>query len=333
VDSKQLGWGLVGLGGIASTQIAPAIAASANSTLVSVVSRDLGRAKEFARTHGSAGALDDYATMLADPAVEAVYIATPNVLHAGQVIAAARAGKHVLCDKPLAMTVADARACVAECRSAGVRLGITFQTRNHEGLAEAAELVRSGAIGKVVVAEVEMSAGRNLPRGWRTEPALAGLGTLNNIGVHAFDVLRYLVGSEVSEVVAMVDAEPGYEIDTTALVLLRFANGTLAYVNANQSVPYARDDIVLHGSDGRVLARNLSRPGRDGTLSLISRDGTREFPATSHDAYRLTVAAFADAVHAGRDPSPSGEDGLRSVELTAAIAEAIRERRVVSLPA
>jgi 1,5-anhydro-D-fructose reductase (1,5-anhydro-D-mannitol-forming) len=333
VDSHQLGWGIVGLGRIASTQIAPAIAASADSTLVSVVSRDLGRAKEFARTHGAASAVDDYPALLADPAVEAVYIATPNALHAEQVIAAARAGKHVLCDKPLAGTVADARRCVAECRSAGVRLGITFQTRFHDGLAEAAELVRSGAIGKVVVAEVEMSAGRNLPQGWRTDPALAGLGTLNNIGVHALDILGYLVGSRVADVVALVDSEPGYQIDTTALVLLRFANGTLAYVNANQSVPNARDDIVLHGSEGRVLARNLSRPGRDGALSFITRDGSREFPAASHDAYRRVIEAFADAVRSGRDPSPSGEDGLRSVEVTAAIAEAIRERRVVSLPA
>lgn len=331
MDSERLGWGVIGLGRIASTQIAPGIVASAGSSLISVVSRDPGRAEEFAQTHGAAHALDDYAKMLADPAVEAVYIATPNALHAEQVIAAARAGKHVLCDKPLAVTVSDARRCVDECRGAGVRLGVTFQTRNHDGLAEAAELVRSGAIGTVVIAEVEMSAGRNLPGGWRTDPALAGLGTLNNIGVHAFDLLRYLIGSEVSEVVALVDSEPGYQVDTTALVLLRFEDGTLAYVNANQSVPNGRDDIVIYGTEGRVLGRNLSRPGRAGTLSFITRDGEREFPATSHDAYRRTIEAFADAVRGGRDPSPSGEDGLRSVELTTAIAVAIRERRVISL--
>ena len=329
MDSQQLGWGIVGPGRIAATQIAPAIAAAPNSTLISVVSRDLGRATEFAKAHGAAQALDSYPAMLADPAVQAVYIATPNALHAGQVIAAAEAGKHVLCDKPLAVTVPDARRCVEECRAAGVRLGLTFQTRRHDGLAEAADLVRSGAIGRVVVAEVQMSGGRNLPGGWRTDPALAGLGTINNIGVHAFDVLRYLIGAEVTEVTALVDAEPGFQVDTTALVLLRFSTGTLGYVNANQSVPYARDDIVLYGTEGRVLGRNLSRPGRDGTLSIITADGTRELPASTRDAYRHTVAAFADAVLAGRDPSPSGEDGLRSVELTAAIAQAIGQRRVV----
>lgn len=332
----SLGWAIAGLGRIASSQIAPAITACDNSTLAAVVSRDKDRAGEFARAHAAgsspARAYDDYAAMLADPAVDAVYIATPNAIHAGQVLAAAAAGKHVLCDKPLAVTLADAQRCVAECRSAGVRLGITFQTRNHDGLAEAADVVRGGGIGTVTIAEVTMSAGRNLPRGWRTEPGLAGLGTLNNIGVHAFDVLRYLTGSEVSEVAALTGSEPGYEVDTTALVLLRFASGTLAYVNANQTVPHSRDDIVLYGTEGRILGRNLSRPERDGTLSIITPDGEREFPASSRDAYRRTVWAFADAVLRGRDPSPAGEDGLRSVELTTAIAEAIGARRVVPLP-
>jgi 1,5-anhydro-D-fructose reductase (1,5-anhydro-D-mannitol-forming) len=332
VTAQTLRWGIIGLGRIADSQIAPAIAACETSTLVSVASRDRGRAEEFARAHGAATALDDYAKMLADPAVDAVYIATPNALHAEQVIAAARAGKHVLCDKPLALTAADARRCVGECRSAGVRLGIMFQTRYHDGLADAAKLVRGGGIGKVVVAEVTMSGGRNLPKGWRTDPALAGLGTLNNIGVHALDVLRYLLGSEVTEVAALTDSEPGYRIDTTALVLLRFGNGTLGYVHVNQSAPHARDDIVLYGSEGRVLGAGLSRPGRHGTLGFITTAGKRSVPAGSHDAYRRVIDSFADAVAHGRDPSPAGEDGLRSVELTAAIAEAIAERRVVALP-
>jgi 1,5-anhydro-D-fructose reductase (1,5-anhydro-D-mannitol-forming) len=343
MTSQALGWGIVGLGRIAGSQIAPAIAASETGTLVSVVSRDQERAARFAAAHGAANgaepgaepgavrALDDYAKMLGDPAVEAVYIATPNALHSDQVIAAARAGKHVLCDKPLALTTDSARRCVAECQAAGVRLGITFQTRYHDGLADIATLVRGGGIGTVVAAEVTMGAGRNLPRGWRTDPGLAGLGTLNNVGVHAFDLLRYLLGSEVIEVVALTGSEPGYQVDTTALVLLRFANAAIGYVNANQSVPHSRDDIVLYGTRGRVLARNLSRPGRDGVLSLTTADGERESPAGSHDAYRRVIDAFADAVRHGRDPSPSGEDGVRSVELTTAIATAIAERRVVTL--
>jgi len=333
VDSQTLGWGIVGLGRIAATEIAPAITASGSGVLVSVVSRDQGRAEAFARDHGAAGALDDYAKMLADPAVQAVYIATPNAQHAEQVVAAARAGKHVLCDKPLAVTVADAQRCVEECRSAGVGLGLTFQTRFFDGMAEAAALVRDGGIGRVVTAEAQIGTRGNLPKGWRTDPALAGMGTLNNIGVHALDILRYLIGSEVSEVAAMAGSEPGYEVDTTDLVLLRFGNGTLAQLNASQAVPSPRDDIALYGTEGRVLAPNLSRPDRDSVMSFITRDGEREFPASSRHSYLRLIESFADAVTHGRDPSPSGQDGLRSVELTAAIADSVSQGRFVSLAA
>jgi 1,5-anhydro-D-fructose reductase (1,5-anhydro-D-mannitol-forming) len=333
VDSQTLGWGIVGLGRIAGTEIAPAITASASGALISVVSRDQGRAEAFAREHGAASAVDDYAKMLANPAVGAVYIATPNAQHAEQVVAAARAGKHVLCDKPLALTVADARRCIAECRSAGVGLGITFQTRFFDGMPEAAGLIRDGGIGRVVTAEAQIGTRGSLPRGWRTDPALAGLGTLNNIGVHALDILRYLIGSEVLEVAAMASSEPGFEIDTTDLVLLRFSNGALGQLNASQAVPHPRDDIALYGTEGRVLAPNLSRPDRDSVMSFITRDGEREFPVSSRGSYLRTVKAFTEAVENGRDPSPSGEDGLRSVELTAAIADSIRQRRIVSLGA
>jgi predicted dehydrogenase len=98
-------------------------------------------------------------------------------------------------------------------------------------------------------------------------------------------------------------------------------------------VPYPRDDIALYGTEGRVLAPNLSRPDRDSVMTFITRDGEREFPASSRDSYLRLVEAFASAVTGGRDPSPSGEDGLRSVELSAAIADSVRQGRVIPLAA
>jgi 1,5-anhydro-D-fructose reductase (1,5-anhydro-D-mannitol-forming) len=332
VLARQFRWGLVGLGRIADTEIAPGMDALESHELTVVVSRDQARADSFAASHGARRATISYDDMLDDDDVDAVYIATPNALHAEQVVAAAAAGKHVLCDKPLATSVPDAEKAIDACRSAGVRLGIMFQTRRFGGVPETASAVRAGALGRVVMAHVEMSAGRNLPKGWRTDPALAGLGTVNNIGVHAFDLLRYLLDAEVAEVAAMVDREEGFSVDTAAAVLLRFDNGTLAYVNANQAVPYAQDDFVLYGTEGRVLGRNLSRPGREGTLVVTTASGQTESPATTSGGYRETLAAFAEAVQSGNDPSPSGVDGLRSVQLTGAIATAIESGAVVRLP-
>ena len=237
--SSRIGWGIVGLGRIADTEIAPAIAAAPNSTLAGVVSRTAAKAQDFAARHGAAAAYDDYRALLEDPSVDAVYIATPNALHADQVMAAAAAGKHVLCDKPLATTVADAERAVSACEGAGVRLGITFQTRNHEGMGELRDLLAAGGIGDVRLVQIELGPGRRLPQNWRTDPKLAGLGVMNNLGVHAYDLLRYLLAAEVVEATAVVDVEPGFAVDTTALALLRFDTGALAYVNANQSVPTA----------------------------------------------------------------------------------------------
>jgi 1,5-anhydro-D-fructose reductase (1,5-anhydro-D-mannitol-forming) len=330
-DEDRIGWGIVGLGRIADTEIAPAIAAADNSTLAAVVSRDTGRAGDFAARHGATSPYDDYGALLADPAVDAVYIATPNGLHAEQVVAAAAAGKHVLCDKPLATTVADAERAVTACREAGVRLGVTFQTRHHEGMRDIRELLASGEIGPVRLVQVELGPGRMLPKSWRTDPALAGVGVMNNLGVHAYDLLRYLLDAEVVEATAVVDVEPGFEVDTLALALLRFDNGALAYVNANQSVPNPQQDLSVYGTEGTVLGRNVTRPNLTGTVTVIRGDDTSERTVSSAGPFTATVRAFADAVLRGDDPSPSGVDGLRSVELTTALARSAQERRTISL--
>ncbi len=326
-----VGWGIVGLGRIAESEIAPAIGSLPNSRLVGVVSRDAGRAQEFADRHGAQSAYDDYGRLLADPDVGAVYIATPNAQHAEQTIAAARAGKHVLCDKPLATSVTDAEDVVAECHAAEVQLGITFQTRNHDGMAQIRDILATGEIGRVVLAEVEMSPGRTLLKGWRTDPSLAGVGTTNNLGVHAYDLLRYLLRDEVSEVSAAFGVEPGFELDTVSLALLRFHGGALAYVNVNQAVPFHRPDLVVHGTEGRVLGENVTRPGLQGEVSVIGPSGERRFAVDTAGAFRTTVGNFADAVLSGRPVTPSGLDGLSSVRLVSALAIAANEKRTVQL--
>jgi 1,5-anhydro-D-fructose reductase (1,5-anhydro-D-mannitol-forming) len=327
----MLHWGVVGLGRIADTEIAPAIAASPHGILHGVVSRDQGRADSFAERHQAVRALTDLGELLRDPDVDAVYIATPNALHADQVVAAAQAGKHVLCDKPLALTVADAQRAIAACDEAGVRLGVTFQTRFHDAFDRCRPAIRSGSLGDILVVQVEMSPGRTLLRGWRTDPSLAGLGTVNNVGVHGYDLIRYLLGAEVVEVTALVGHESGLVPETLALALLRFDNGALGYVNANQSVPHTQADITIYGTKGRVIGRSCTRPNMTGSMTILSEDDEISFDTSSLDAYRRAVEAFEDAVRDGREPSPSGADGLRSVELTTAIAQSVEQRRTVSM--
>lgn len=328
-EASSIRWGITGLGRIAGTEIAPAIAASPHGVLRGVASRDQGRADAFADRHGAARAVASYGDLLADPELDAVYIATPNAQHVDQVVAAAAAGKHVLCDKPLALSAADARRAVSACERAGVRLGITFQTRFHDNFGHFRDVIQDGSLGEIRAVQVEMSSGRTLLQGWRTDPALAGLGVINNIGVHAFDLIRFLLGAEVTEVTALTGHEPGLVPETLALVLLRYTSGALAYVNVNQSVAYPQADITVYGTRGRVIGRSCTRMNMAGTLAILTPEGETTLETASYHAYQGVVTAFEEAVLARRQPSPSGEDGLRSVELTDAIATSLRERCVV----
>ena len=323
-----IGWGIIGPGNVADKWMAPAISRDANSELVAVVSRDAARAAVFAEKHGARSPGTDYGEMLANPDVDVVLITTPNAQHVEQVIAAAQAGKHVLCDKPLGSTAAEAERAVEACRRAGVKLGINFQTRHHSCFEEAKRLIDAGEIGEIVSAQIDASPGARRPAGWRTDPALAGMGSVNNIAVHMYDILRYLIGSEVTEVSALFDTgrEPGIEV--LPLVLMRFENGALAYANGNQVTFKPLNDVVIHGTKGRIDGRGVTRPGMEGEMTVVTEHGEHTAHYSSVDCYDRTVTAFGRAILAGDQPNPSGVDGLRNVQLTDAIRESARQGRV-----
>jgi 1,5-anhydro-D-fructose reductase (1,5-anhydro-D-mannitol-forming) len=328
----SLGWGIIGTGGFAGSATAPAIKAlGADGALVATVSRDRGRADAFAAQHGARRAYTDYADLLRDREVDIVYISTPNAQHAEQALAAARARKHVLCEKPLALTVGDARRMVDAFEAAGLKLGTHFQTRHHTAFVETKRLLEQRAIGDVVLVQIEVSSGANQLRSWRADPQLAGLGSINNIAVHPYDLLRFLLGSEAREVAAMTDVGRSTELERMALALLRFQNGALAYVNANQKVPNFQPDIDIYGTAGRIVGVDCTRPFRDGELRVLAASGEQVTKHSSRDAVVRSIAAFNDAVAHDREPNASGLDGLRSVQLTDAVVRSAREGRLVEV--
>lgn len=328
----RLGWGIVGPGNIVQGTMAPAMVAEPDSELVAVAGRDIGRARNVATRFGADRAYDDYDEMLTDPAVDAVFIATPNALHADQVVAAAAAGKHVLCDKPLAISGADAARAVAACDAAGVLLGVNFHNRQLPWVRDVADLVASGRLGDVDYVDVQVAAGRRQPSGWRADPELAGLGTVHNVGVHALDFLRVILHAEATEVSAWFDEPPGSGVvETMALIRLRFDNGVAASVDANEKLANPRNDITIYGSEGRIVGSGITRSRIAGDLSVLT-DGSEEtthYPAV--DAHRLTLAAFTEAVLTGSTPDPSGLDGLRSALLCDVIGRSARDGGTVTV--
>jgi 1,5-anhydro-D-fructose reductase (1,5-anhydro-D-mannitol-forming) len=234
----------------------------------------------------------------------------------------------VFCDKPMATSVADAERMVRECDQAGVKLGINFHNRQMPCFIDARRIIASGEIGDIQMVQIEVSPGAR-PGGrlgtWRLDPSTAGMGTTYSIGVHAFDILRYLVGSEVERVSAFFD-QPRGVMEEVNLSTLRFANGAFAQVSVHENTPYPHNDFVVYGSKGRILGRGLTRSRAGGVMEVTTADGKArrtEFPAI--DAHAAAVAAFSDALLEGRDPAPSGIDGLRSVQVTDAMARSAFE--------
>ena len=326
-----VGWGIIGIGNIADRATAPHVQELSESELVAVVSRDQGRADAFAKKHSARHAYTNYDQMLANPDVQVVAIHTPNGLHAEQAIAAARAGKHVLCDKPLATSVEGAHRVVEECEKAGVKLGLNFMTRYPACFVDARRIIEAGALGEIALIQIEVSNGGAPLRNWRAEPELAGLGTINNIGVHAYDLLRFLLGAEVSEVSVLTNVGRKKELEVMALSLFRFSNGTLAYANANQVYPNNQPEIDIYGSKGRITASKVTRPWQDGEMRVLTQEGEKVTQATSQDCYRRVIDDFNHAVLENREPHANGLDGLRSVQLTDAMARSAHEGRTVEV--
>ncbi|HKV88107.1 MAG TPA: Gfo/Idh/MocA family oxidoreductase [Candidatus Dormibacteraeota bacterium] len=326
----KLGWGMVSTGRASDVLMGPAVNAAADSHVVAVFSREQDKGEAYAAKHGGK-AYTSYSDMLEDKSVDVVYIASPNALHAEQAIEAAKAGKHIFCEKPLAMNSNDARRVVKAAKDAGVKLGTDFQTRHYAANEEAVKLIRDGAIGKVMVMQIESCAGANPLKGWRTDPALAGMGSVNNIAVHPLDLARYFAGSEATEVVALTDVGRSDTLETISLLLVRFENGALAYINGSQATPNPRADMEIYGSSGRITGRNTTRPFLEGELLVLSGSDEKTIPFNTKDGFQRAVAAFNRAVIDDTEPNPSGEDGARSVELVEAITKSARTGQVVKL--
>ena len=324
MTKTTLGWGLIGTGKIADDRILPGINAFKGNKLIGVVSREQSRADAFAKKFGAQHAYTKYEDLLRNPDVQVVAVHTPNSLHCDEVLAAARAGKHVFCDKPMATTVADAERMVAACEKAGVQLGMNFHNRSMPCFIEAKRIVDSGEIGQITVIELEASPGFR-PGGtlssWRVDPVMSGLGTTMSIGVHVYDILRYILSAEVETVSSFFDT-PRNVMEQTNMSTLRFTNGAIALVNVNEKSPLPYNDFVIHGAKGRITGKGLTRSRAGGVLEVATSDGktrSQEFPAIN--AHGACVAAFSQVLLDGRPFSPSGIDGLRSMQLTEAMAK------------
>lgn len=323
MSSARLRWGLVGLGRHATEEIVPAMRRSTTAEIVACAGRDASAAGAFADRFAIARSYDTFEDLVHDPDVDAVFVATPNVLHTAVVLAAARTGKHILCEKPLALTLADGRAIVSACRAAGVRLRVGLHLRFERSLHRVSEILRSGAIGIPRALSIERTAplGERVP--WRTDPKEGG-SILYDVGVHLLDLVPRLLAAEVAAISALATPEPetGRPADTITM-LLRLSNGVQATLRVSREAAFAGNDLVVIGTEG-MLRTGALRWVPEHRIAVTTATGTTEETLPATDLYCAEIDGFAADVHASGNRLASGEDGVRLIAITEAVERALR---------
>jgi predicted dehydrogenase len=277
-------------------------------------------AASFAQEIGAARSYASWRDLVADPGIDAVYVATPVRLHAEQTIAAAGAGKHVLCEKPMAIGLAECDLMIAACRSAGVALGIAYYRRFYPVVMRVKEIVDSGEIGTPVFAQMTafepFDPRPGEPRSWLLERSESGGGPMADFGCHRLEVLLHLLGPvrRVTSIVSTVALRR--EVEDTAATLLQFETGATAMLAVTHAAADREDTFDLFGTKGSVRIASLTRG--DLTLRAAGRERT-ESHRPAANVHKPLVDEFVEAVRTGRAPSVDGHVG-RAV---AAVQDAI----------
>jgi 1,5-anhydro-D-fructose reductase (1,5-anhydro-D-mannitol-forming) len=283
----MLNWTVVGIGDIANRRVIPAIQAEPRSCLYGLVTRDLGKAVPY-----KVRSWNSLEEALSDPAVQAVYIATPVFLHAPQTIQALRAGKHVLCEKPMAMNEAEARSMVQAAESSGRTLGVAYYRRTYPKVRRAKQLLEAGAIGKPVFAELtchEWRDERDSARSWLLDPAQAGGGPLYDIGSHRIDVLNFLFGQPQRATGYVSNAVHPYAVEDNATVMIDYASGVRGIVDVRWHSKVRRDECRIRGTEGEMDLSPLNGP------DLIYPSGREHLPPHANLHYPM-IENFVDAL-------------------------------------
>jgi predicted dehydrogenase len=339
VADRALRWGILSTSNIARTKVVPGMHKAARCEVVAVGSRNGDQARAFAEALGIARAHDSYEALLADPDVDAVYIPVPNHMHREWTIAAARAGKHVLCEKPLALTSADAEQMVEACEREGVRLMEAFMYRLHPSWQAVRDLIASGRIGRLQAVQSWFSYYNDDPGNIRNIVE-AGGGALMDIGCYTINLSRILFNAEPERVEAAILRDPDMEIDVLSSGLLVFpGGGTGTFTVSTRSESDQR--VHVYGTEGRIsIGIPFNIPPDRPTQIFVTQGGdppvapnteTITFPTA--DPYTVETEAFAAAILDGTPTPTPPADGVANMRVIEAILAAAESRGAQGVPA
>jgi 1,5-anhydro-D-fructose reductase (1,5-anhydro-D-mannitol-forming) len=323
LGDSRMRWGLVGASTIASEYMIGALNACGQD-VAWVVSGNAERASVYAQEHGIDRSTTSLAEALADPTVTAVYISSTNEKHCEQALAAIAAGKHVLCEKPLAMTISDAAAMVQAAQAAGVVFATNHHLRCSGSHRTVRDLVRTGRIGKVLSLRIFHAV--YLPphlQGWRINNATAGGGVIPDITVHDADVARFLLGEDPDFVVALMGSSGmGQGVEDSAMSLWTMPSGAMVMSHESFTHPFAGSGLEVNGEKGSIFARGVMTQKPAGEVELVTSEGREAVKFSPHDLYVQAVTDFLAAVSGTGEPAATGWDGVASLAVALAVRDA-----------
>ena len=346
-DALKIKWGVIGSGGIAKRRTIPeGIAKARNAELSVVFDIDQQVNAEVAKTYGVEQAAD--INDLLDSDFDAVYIATPAFVHAEQVRVCAEAGKHVLCEKSLGMTVAEVEGMIKLCRQRQVKLGCAFMIRFLAQHREALRLIREGRLGRPVYTHAQLSCWYPPIEGaWRQDPATGGGGALIDMGGHCIDLLEMFFGKIAKVSCFINNIIHNYKSEDSATAMLFFENGALGIIDTFFCIPddSSKNVLELYGSKGSILAQGtIGQEPAGRMVAFLEQDGkdydAQQARATSQglaiepepvNTYQAEIEEFSQSIIDDREPVISGELGLRSQRILTACYQSARLGKVIDI--
>ena len=320
IDMGILKWGLIGCGDIAQKRVAPALRDLPTCEFLAVTRSRPDLAEAFANRFGARKWYSTWQELLGDKEIDAVYIATPVHLHAALTIAAAEAGKHVLCEKPMATNVEECDAMIAACRANNVKLGVAYYRRFYPVIERMKSVIASGEIGKPVLVQVNafewFDPQPDHPRRWLIERQMAGGGPMFDFGCHRIEALVNIFGP-VQRVTSMVaNVVFNREVEDTATALMQFESGTCGVLSVTHAASEPRDTLEVFGAHGSINVPVLNA----GEIRIRTADGERmEIHPPASNIHQPLIEEFVEAVLTNRQPRVNGETG----RIVAKIEEAI----------
>lgn len=324
-------FGIISTAKIGREKVIPAMQRSEHCRIEAIASRDLARAKAVAADLGIAKAYGSYAELLADPEIDAVYISLPNHLHVALSIEAMACGKHVLCEKPIALTAEEATTLIEARDRAGVLIQEAFMVRRHPQWRRAREMVREGKIGDLRVVQASFSYMNLDPANVRNQAEIGG-GALYDIGCYPIVGARFLFGAEPVRVAAQIERDPSFGTDRLTSALLAFPTGQALFVCSTQLVPYQR--IQVFGTAGRIEIEIPFNAPPDRPCRIFLDDGSQpgdlsaatiSFDVT--DQYTLQGDAFARAIRESTPLEFPIENAIQNMRVIDAIFRAAESGR------